>query len=173
MLLKKIIQRNLRRFMEIFNKLVDMLQANNVKFRVVEHQAEGRSEEVSKIRGSDLHQGLKAMVIMAKLTKKDRKYFLAVFPADCYLDMNAIKRYSNAQDAVMLAPLDRAKALTGCEMGAVPPFSFNQELFLLADPSIKINKEVVFNAGVLDKSIFMDIEDYINLAKPVFFEIIK
>lgn len=159
--------------MEIFNKIVALLQERGIAFRVVEHQAEGRTEAISKIRGNELCQGLKAMVIMAKLTKKDRKYFLAVFPGDKLLDMNAIKKYSQAQDAVMLAPADRAQALTGCQMGAVPPFTFNQDLHLIADPSIKLNKEVVFNAGVLDRSMFMNINDYIAAAQPCFVDIIK
>jgi len=159
--------------MEVFNKIVELLQAKGIKFRVCEHEAEGRSEAISKIRGNELSQGLKAMVIMAKLTKKDRKYYLAVFPADKSVNMNAIKQYSKADDSVMLAPIDRAKTLTGCEMGAVPPFSFNSELHLIADPSIKLNQEIVFNAGVLDKSIFMNINDYIAAAQPTFVEIVK
>lgn len=159
--------------MEIFKKIVDLLQEQGIKFRVCEHEAEGRTEVISKIRGNELRQGLKAMVIMAKLNKKDRKYFLAVIPGDQSLDMNAIKNYSHALDSVMFAPIDRAKTLTGCEMGAVPPFTFNQDLHLIADPSIKLNQEVVFNAGVLDRSIFMGIEDYVKVAQPTFIEIIK
>ena len=150
-----------------------MLRTQSIKFRVCEHEAEGRTEVISKIRGNELCQSLKAMVVMARLNKKDRKYILAVFPGNQSLDMNAIKNYSHALDGVMLAPIDRAKTLTGCEMGAVPPFTFNQDLQLVADPSIKLNKEVVFNAGVLNRSIFMELEDYVKVAQPTFIEIIK
>jgi Ala-tRNA(Pro) deacylase len=149
------------------------LKSQNVNFRTVEHQAEGRCDVISKIRGNDLCQALKALVIMAKLNKKDRKYFLAVVPGDKSLDMTAIKDYSQAHDGVMFAPIDRASALTECNIGAVPPFTFNQDLHLIVDPSIKLNKEVVFNAGVLDHSIFISIEDYIKTANPTFVDIIK
>jgi Ala-tRNA(Pro) deacylase len=37
---------------------------------------------------------------------------------------------------------------------------------VLADPLIQENAEVVFNAGRLDRSIFMDSADYIRIAKP-------
>lgn len=159
--------------MKIFNKIVELLQKNNIQFKVVDHVPEGRSEIISKIRGNDLSQALKAMVVMAKLNKKDRKYFLAIIPADKSLNMNAIKVYSGAQDSVMLAPIDRAKMLTDCEIGAVPPFSFNENLELIADPSIKNNQDVVFNAGSLEKSIFMKLNDYIATANPVFIDIIR
>lgn len=159
--------------MEMFNKIVEVLQGQNIAFKVCEHEAEGRCEEVSKIRGNELGQALKALVIMAKLNRKDRRYYLVVLPADKSLDMNAIKKYSGALEGVMLAPADRAKALTGCEMGAVLPFTFNKDLHLIVDPSIKNNQEIVFNAGVLDRSIFMNVDDYIKIANPTFVEITK
>jgi Ala-tRNA(Pro) deacylase len=47
---------------------------------------------------------------------------------------------------------------------AIPPFSFSEQLQLLADPSIQENEEVVFNAGRLDRSIMMKLSDYIRIA---------
>ncbi|MCR3761609.1 YbaK/EbsC family protein [Clostridium felsineum] len=158
--------------MSIYNLLITTLQTNNIKFKICEHKAEGRCEDISKIRGNKLCQAMKALVIMAKPNKKDRKYYLAVLPGDQFLDMNAIKKYIGIKD-LMLAPKDRAKTLTECEMGAVPPFSFNENLQLIVDPSVKLNKEVVFNAGVLDHSIFMNIDDYIKIANPTFVKITK
>jgi len=135
--------------MQIFNRIIELLQKHDIIFKVCEHEAEGRCELISKIRGNELCQAMKAMVIMAKMNKKDRKYYLAVVPAD------------------------RAKTLTECEMGAVPPFTFNKDLHLIVDPSIKNNTEIVFNAGALDRSIFMSVDDYIKVANPNFVEITK
>ncbi len=73
---------------------------------------------------------------------------------------------SQAPIGVAIAPRDKAEALTGCPVGAIPPFSFNDELIVLADPLIAENEESVFNAGRLDRSIFMQTADYIRLAKP-------
>lgn len=159
--------------MQTFDKIVELLQAHDIPFRVCEHEGEGRCDVISKIRGNELGQAMKAMVIMAKMNKKDRKYYLAVIPGNQSLDMNAIKRFSGALEGVMLAPADRAKAFTECEMGAVPPFSFNKDLHLIVDPSIKKNKEIVFNAGALDRSIFMSVDDYIKVVNPDFVEITK
>lgn len=44
--------------------------------------------------------------------------------------------------------------------------SFNDQLQVLADPLVQQNEEVVFNAGRLDRSIFMKLDDYIRIAKP-------
>ena len=56
-------------------------------------------------------------------------------------------------------------------MGAVPPFSFSDDLPIFVDPICKENTEVVFNAGRLDKSIFMKFEDYERITNPKFYEI--
>ena len=37
---------------------------------------------------------------------------------------------------------------------------------MLADPLVLQNEEVVFNAGRLDRSIFMRLDDYVRIAKP-------
>jgi Ala-tRNA(Pro) deacylase len=51
-------------------------------------------------------------------------------------------------------------------MGAVPPFTFDAALPLVADPAIQANEEVVFNAGRLDRSIYMPLADYLRIAMP-------
>ncbi len=68
--------------------------------------------------------------------------------------------------SVGIATREKAEALTGCVIGAIPPFSFNEQLLVLADPLIAENEEVVFNAGRLDRSIFMRSADYIRVARP-------
>jgi len=152
-------------------KLVKLLTAKEIQYRVCQHVVAGKCEEVSKIRGNELRQALKAMVMMIKLNKKDRAYYLAVIPADQMLNKDAIGRLSNvAGREVMFAPAERAQELTGCEMGAVPPFSFNPQVHLVIDRSIlerslaNPNEEVVFNAGCLDCSFFMKVGDYMKLA---------
>jgi len=164
-----------------YENLAQLLTAKEIKYRECKHIAAGKCEEISKIRGNELRQAMKAMVMMIKLNKKDRAYYLAVIPADQRLDKNEIGKLSNvAGREVMFAPEDRARELTGCEMGAVPPFSFNPQLHLVVDRSIferslvNSEEEVVFNAGRLDCSFFMAVGDYIKLVEPtaVFADII-
>ena len=43
-----------------FEKLTALLDANQASYRVVEHPTAGKSEEVAKIRGTQIGQGAKA-----------------------------------------------------------------------------------------------------------------
>ncbi len=81
------------------------------------------------------------------------------------MDIDGVKNHFQA-DSVAFAKREKAQELTGCVIGSIPPFSFNEELQLLADPLIQQNEEVVFNAGRLDRSIMMKLDDYIRIAKP-------
>ena len=56
---------------------------------------------------------------------------------------------------------------TACVFGAIPPFSFHPDLRLIADPLLFDRyPEIAFNAGQLDKSIILNTEDYLRIARP-------
>ena len=142
-----------------------LLDREGATYRVLEHEAEGRTELITQIRGNRIEQAIKSMVVQVRMSKKENLYYLANVPGDCRIDFDAIKAHFNAA-SIGMAPREKAEALTGCVAGSIPPFSFNEKLGLLADPLIKENDEVVFNAGSLEKSIFMKMEDYFRVANP-------
>ena len=150
---------------DIHKQLCDLLDREEAVYRVVEHEPEGRTEKIAKIRGNRIEQSIKSIVVQVRLNRKENIYCLANVPGDCRIDFEGIKCYFNA-DSVAFAARDKAQQLTGCVIGAIPPFSFSDQLEVLADPLIQQNEEVVFNAGRLDRSIFMRLCDYLRIAKP-------
>ncbi len=150
---------------DIHQKLVDLLVREGARFRVIEHVPEGRTELIAQIRGNRLEQAIKSMVIQVRYGRKDNRYYLANVPGDRRVDLAAIASQLGAESAAFAAR-QKAEALAGCVIGSIPPFSFNAELVVLADPAIQENEEVVFNAGRLDRSIFMRLDDYIRIAAP-------
>lgn len=150
---------------DIHNQLCQLLEHEGASFRVVEHVPEGRTELIARIRGNRLDQAIKSIVVQVRLDKKQNQYCLANVPGDCRVDLEGIRREFNAA-SVGIAGREKAELLTGCVIGAIPPFSFNEQLLVLADPHITDNEEVVFNAGRLDRSIFMRSADYVRVARP-------
>src|SRR5271157_1391404 len=151
---------------DIHERLCELLDREGVIYRVVEHEPEGRTEFIAKIRGNKPEQAIKSIVVQVRFGKKESRYYLANVPGHCRVDLAAIQSIFNGTDA-SVAPREKAEELTGCVIGAIPPFSFNEQLILLADPLIQQNQEVVFNAGRLDRSIFMRSADYFRIAKPI------
>ena len=150
---------------DIHQQLVDLLSRQGASFRVVEHVPEGRTEVIAQIRGNRLEQAIKSMVVQVRHVKQENRYYLANVPGDRRVDFTAIASQLGG-DSAAFAPRAKAEALAGCVIGSIPPFSFNEELLVLADPAIQQNDEVVFNAGRLDRSIFMRVEDYVRIARP-------
>ena len=131
---------------DIHTQLCALLDQEGATYRVIEHVAEGRTELIAQIRGNCIEQSVKSMTLQVRLNRKENIYCLANVPGDCRVDFEGVKKYFNA-DSVAFASRDKAQALTGCVIGAIPPFSFNEQLQVLADPLVLENEEVVFNAG--------------------------
>ena len=150
---------------DIHEQLRSLLDREGASYRVIEHEPEGRTEVIAKIRGNRVQQSIKSMVLQIRLKAKENIYCLANVPGDCRVDFDAVKKHFQAE-SVAFAQREKAQELSGCAIGAIPPFSFDDRLILLADPLIQENEEVVFNAGRLDRSIMMKLSDYIRIARP-------
>ena len=150
---------------DIHKQLCDLLDREGAIYRIIEHEPEGHTEIIAKIRGNRIEQSVKSIVVQVRLNRKENTYCLANVPGDCRIDFAGIKQHFQA-DSVAFASREKAQELTGCVIGAIPPFSFSDQLQVLADPLIRENEEVVFNAGRLDRSIFMKLDDYLRIARP-------
>jgi Ala-tRNA(Pro) deacylase len=150
---------------DIHRQLCALLDAAGAVYRVVEHEPEGRTDVIAKVRGNRIEQSIKSIVVQVRLNSRENIYCLANVPGDCRIRFDGIHQHFQAHSAAF-ASREKAEELTGCVIGAIPPFSFNDRLQVLADPLILQNEEVVFNAGRLDRSIFMKLDDYIRIATP-------
>jgi Ala-tRNA(Pro) deacylase len=150
---------------DVFEQLLALLTEAKAKFRVIEHEAEGRSEKISVIRGNRPDQAAKAMVLDVRGGGGGRRNVLAILPGNRKLDFAAVARVFEARKCGFASP-ESAQELTGCAMGAVPPFSLNPELSVVVDEDLLANDTLFFNAGRLDRSMELDTKDWIAVAKP-------
>lgn len=145
--------------MSTFDKLTALLDSHQARYKVMEHEATGKCEEVAAIRGTEVGQGAKALVCHVK-GNGQKQYVLAVLPADQQADLSKVAKAVGGLRASLASPAE-VDRLTGCVFGAIPPFSFHDELKLLVDPTLcERNSEIAFNAGLLEKSIVLNVADY-------------
>ena len=150
---------------DIFTRLRGLLHREGARFRVIEHVAEGRSEQIAAIRGNRPEQAAKAMVLQLK-GGGGARHVLAIMSGNRRVDFAAVAAAMGARKASFAAAPD-AEALTGCIMGAVPPFSFDAALPVVADPDLLANTSLYFNAGRLDRSMELETADWLRIAKPI------
>ena len=153
----------------MFDQLKTLLQTHNARFRIVEHAAEGQSEKVAAIRGTEVGQGAKAMLCQSK--DDAGKLILAILPGDQKIDFKKLATAVQVKKTSFAAP-EAAMERTGCVIGAIPPFVFSDDIALVLDPTLVARySEIAFNAGRLDKSIILNTEDYLRIAKPMLHDI--
>ncbi|HDR2705807.1 YbaK/prolyl-tRNA synthetase associated domain-containing protein [Enterobacter mori] len=146
-------------------QLITLLTGQGARFRVMEHEAVGKCEAVSEIRGTDLRQGAKALVCKVK-GNGVKKHVLAILAADLQADLSQLASHFGGLKASLASPAE-VDTLTACVFGAIPPFSFHPDLTLVADPLLfERFDEIAFNAGLLEKSVIMDTQDYLRIARP-------
>ncbi|MCA0248383.1 MAG: YbaK/prolyl-tRNA synthetase associated domain-containing protein [Proteobacteria bacterium] len=150
---------------DVFDRLVALLSDAKAKFRVIEHEAEGKSEAISAIRGNRPDQAAKAMVLDVRGGGGGRRHVLAILPGNRKLDFNAVATLFEARKCGFASP-DTAQELTGCVMGAVPPFALNPDLAVVVEEDLLANETLFFNAGRLDRSMELDTKDWIAAARP-------
>ena len=150
---------------DVFDRLVALLSDAKAKFRVIEHEAEGKSEAISVIRGNRPDQAAKAMVLDVRGGGGGRRHVLAILPGNRKLDFNAVATLFEARKCGFASP-DTAQELTGCVMGAVPPFGLNPDLAVVVEEDLLANETLFFNAGRLDRSMELDTQDWIAAAQP-------
>jgi Ala-tRNA(Pro) deacylase len=150
---------------DTYTRLISLLDEHGARYRLIEHEPEGRTELVSAMRGNALSQAAKCIVLMVKIGKKVTKYVLAVVPGDAKVDLQAVKALMQGT-YVAFASSDVAERLAGSVAGTILPFSFSPELELVVDPSVLENEELYFNAARLDRSLVLKQSDYVELAKP-------
>lgn len=149
----------------IHQHLINLLEQHDARFRVVEHEAVGKCEAVSEIRGTALGQGAKALLCKIK-GNGVKKHVLAILAADLQADLSRLAQHFGGSKASLASPAE-VDELTACVFGAIPPFSFHQDLHLVADPVLfQRFDDIAFNAGLLEKSVIMNTGDYLRIARP-------
>jgi len=150
---------------DVFDRLVALLTQAKAEFRIIEHEAEGRSAAISTIRGNRPDQAAKAMVLDVRGGGGGRRSVLAILPGNRKLDFNAVAALFEARKCGFASP-ETAQALTGCVMGAVPPFALNPDLAIVVEEDLLANETLFFNAGRLDRSMELATKDWLAAARP-------
>ena len=145
----------------VLSRLQEWIAKEGIRHEVFHHQPTRTSEESAKARGEKLSNGGKALLL-----KIDKDFQLFVMPADRRLDSRALKRELGAR-RIRFASAEELLELTGLVPGSVPPFGEPLLPFPLnLDEEITKNERIAFNAGSLQQSFRMKVEDYLALARP-------
>jgi len=139
-------------------RLAHWLEEQGADFRLLEHAPVFTSEEASRVRGTPIEAGAKALVLQAE----DRTVHV-VLPGHRRVD-NARLRAILGTRTLRFASAEELLTLTGCVPGAVPPFGNLFGLPVFADAELAARDQIAFNAGSNAVSIIMRAADFVRLS---------
>ncbi|MDQ0906827.1 Ala-tRNA(Pro) deacylase [Streptomyces canus] len=150
---------------DTYDRLISLLDASSVGYKLIDHAPEGTTDAVCALRGHPASEAAKCIVLRVKVDRRTTRNVLAVVPGDRRVDLDAIRalyaaRYVGFSDA------ETAERLARAIPGTVLPFSFDPELEVVADQNVVAQPRLYFNAARLDRSLCLAGADYARLAKP-------
>ncbi|AYZ62142.1 YbaK/prolyl-tRNA synthetase associated domain-containing protein [Burkholderia multivorans] len=149
--------------MNVFWNIIELLDRSAIGFEFIPHIPEGRTDVASIVRRHELSEAAKSMLIEVRYSKKneDKRYVLVVVPGNKRVDFKAVAMLMDGRNA-QLATEGSVHSMMHCVPGAVPPFSFNSSVPVIADSSLLASSRMIFNAGRLDRSIAIKTKHYFD-----------
>lgn len=147
----------------IRNEIIRCLKTNEFHFEHTKHEKTPTSEDSARVRGTALNEGIKAIILRGKQSKKNYQVNIS---SHLKLDMKKVTELVGEkcefEDAHVI--LERF----GIEVGGIPPFGSLLQMDTYFDEGIKHSSKAAFNCGLLSESIIMKTADLIALVQPKF-----
>ncbi len=152
-----------------FNKNIDVteqikkhLDKFGFKYEYDEHEEVVTSEDASRVRGTKIEEGAKALIVKGK---KSSENFMFVMPAHLKLDMTKAKEILG--EAIEFEKPEVILEKFGIQVGGVPPLGNLLGLKTYFDEKILNNETVDFNCGKRTCSIEMKAKDLVDAVNPI------
>lgn len=145
----------------IRGEILRQLKAGDIPFTHLVHEPTPSSQDAVNVRGTKPEEGVKAIIIRGKQSKKNYQFNL---PGHARLDMKAVAllvgEKCEFEDPQVI--LERF----GLEVGGIPPFGNLLNLDTFYDEAIATHERAAFNCGLTTESIVMPAKELISLVKP-------
>ncbi len=143
------------------NEIIRQLRDREVEFQHLQHEATPTSEDSARVRGTKLEEGVKALILRGKSSKKN---YMVNLPSNCKVDMKAV-----AEAIGERCEFEDPKVIEerfGVGVGGVPPFGNLLNLPTWFDEGVAAQARSAFNCGMQTESIVIRSADLVKLVEP-------
>lgn len=145
----------------IRNEIIRLIKHHDMTFEHLVHEPTPTSEDSSKVRGTTPQQGVKALILRGKSSKKNYQVNIS---SHLKLDMKAVAELIG-EKCEFESP-EIIKERFGIIIGGVPPFGPLLNVDTFFDEKILKSETSAFNCGLQTESIIMRTEDLVKLVQP-------
>jgi nondiscriminating aspartyl-tRNA synthetase len=145
----------------IRNEIIRLCHKSHFNISHIKHEETPTSEDSARARNTTLEEGIKALILRGKGSKKNYQFNIA---SHMKLDMKAAaeivgEKCEFEEPSIILERF-------GLKVGGVPPFGNLLNIDNYFDESIKHHPKSAFNCGFSTESIIMNSKDLFAIADP-------
>ena len=144
--------------------VLEYLKDQHCSYRITEHKPVYTAEQLATVEHVAPRKVAKPVVI-----RTDGRYCLCVLPADRKIDLYAVQKHLKAKNVRLASEHEMEYLFGDSELGAEPPLGNLYDLPTLMDKNLARDKQIVFQAGSHDRSVWMSMKEYKRLTNPEIF----
>lgn len=142
-------------------RLKEYLDANRIKYQSITHSPAVTAQEIAQ--AAHVSGKLIAKTVVVRI---DGEMAMVVLPAPHHVNLDAVKRATNAKEVCLATEQEFQDKFPGCELGAMPPFGNLYEMDVFVAEELTLDEEIAFNAGSHSELIRMKYKDFQQLVSP-------
>jgi Ala-tRNA(Pro) deacylase len=146
--------------MGIPSKLIEFLNQNKVRYKLLHHPEAFTAQELAAIEHVKGKQHAKVVMV-----KADGRQMMAVLPADHRVDLEKFRQLTG-QSAALATETEFKALFPDCAVGSMPPFGNLYGVETFVDQSLTDNEMIVFEAGTHSDAMKMRYGDFARVANP-------
>ena len=142
-------------------RILKHLDREGISYQVISHPPAFSAQKIAAaahVRGREM-----AKIVMVKI---DGQLAMSVLPADLALDLEQLRRATDADAAELASEAEFKDRFPDCEGGAMPPFGNLYGLPVFVADAFTRLEHIAFNAGNHREIIRLRFADFLRLVRP-------
>lgn len=138
-----------------------MLALRRIPFEELHHHEAFTAQTVAKCEHMSGHRVAKVVVVMI-----DGHPVELILPASRHVVLEKVRQALNAQQARLATEEEMKTFFTDCETGAIPALRHWKDVPVLMDLSMKVEGNILFQAGTHCDAVRLSFRDWFELVNP-------
>jgi len=137
------------------------LERQGIPYKELHHFEAYTAQTVAEREHVPAHRVAKVVIVMA-----DGRPVELILPANRCVMLDRVRGLLGAGDVRLATEEEMARYFNDCEVGAIPPFRHWGNVDVLMDASMKVDGNILFQAGTHCDAIHVAFEDWFRMVNP-------
>jgi len=139
----------------------DELEQRGIGYQTCHHADAFTAQQLAQAEHISGHRVAKVVCVMA-----DGWPVELVLPASRRVSLDWVGEILHAREIRLASELEMEQFFTGCEPGAIPALRHWQGVEVVMDANLRVDGDILFQAGTHRDAIRMRFDDWFNLVNP-------